>query len=249
MANEPDVDVWTTVLCNRYLAEPADKFLNWIGQPPANPAHPWQNWLTMELLVVLLMMVVFWILRLRLSVERPGKMQQVAEMLYGFFKSQSNEAMGHGGEKYVPFFGTIFIFILFLNLIGSVPGFESPTMTPAVPAGLAVSVFVYYNYKGIREHGVGKYLAHFAGPYLLLAPLMIPLEILSHLARMLSLTVRLYANIFAGEKVILVFLSLTYLIIPSIFQGLHIFVALLQAYIFMALTILYVGGAIAHEEH
>lgn len=249
MAHEPKADVWTTVLFNRYLAEPADKFLNWIGHPPENPAHPWENWMTMELLVVAIIMVVFWILRRSLSVEHPGKIQHVAEMIYGFFVDQTGEAVGDGGGKYMPFFGTLFIFILFLNLIGSLPGFESPTMTPSVPAGFAVSVFLYYNYLGVREHGVRRYLAHFAGPFPLLAPLMIPLEIISHLARMLSLTMRLYANMFAGEQVTLVFLSLTYLIIPAVFQGLHVFVSVLQAYIFMALTMLYVGGAVAHEEH
>jgi F-type H+-transporting ATPase subunit a len=245
----PEIDVWTTVLFNKYLAEPADSFLNWIGHPPENPAHPWQNWMTMELFVVAILIVVFWTLRRSLSVDRPGKMQQVAEMIYGFFVDQTGEAVGHGGGKYTPFFGTIFIFILFLNLIGSVPGFESPTMNPVVPAGFAVSVFIYYNYMGVREHGIGRYLAHFAGPFPLLAPLMIPLEIISHLARMLSLTMRLYANMFAGEQVTLVFLSLTFLIIPAAFQGLHLFVSLLQAYIFMALTMLYVGAAVAHEEH
>lgn len=249
MAHEPEVDVWTTTLFNRYLAEPADKFLNWIGLPPENPAHPWENWLTMELLVVAIIMIVFWILRRRLSVEHPGKGQHLAEVIYGFFGDQTGEAVSHGGDKYMPFFGTIFIFILFLNLIGILPGFEAPTMNPVVPAGFAVSVFLYYNYMGVREQGLGKYLKHFAGPYPLLAPLMIPLEIISHFARMLSLTMRLYANMFAGEQVTLVFLSLTYLLIPAVFQGLHVFVSLLQAYIFMALTMLYVGAAVAHEEH
>ena len=249
MAHEAEVDVWTTVLFNKYLAEPADRFLTWIGHPPENPARPWENWMTMELLVVAIIIVVFLLLRRSLSVERPGKAQMTAEMIYGFFVNQTGEAITHGREKYVPFFGTIFIFILFMNLIGSIPGFESPTMNPVVPAGFAVSVFLYYNYMGVREHGVGRYLAHFAGPFPLLAPLMIPLEIISHFARMLSLTMRLYANMFAGEQVTLVFLSLTYLIIPVAFQGLHVFVSFLQAYIFMALAMLYVGAAVAHEEH
>ena len=249
MAHEAEVDVWTTVLFNKYLAEPADGFLNWIGHPPENPAHPWENWMTMELLVVAIIIVVFLLLRRSLSVERPGKAQMTAEMIYGFFVNQTGEAITHRRDKYVPFFGTIFIFILFMNLIGSIPGFESPTMNPVVPAGFAVSVFLYYNYMGVREHGVGRYLAHFAGPFPLLAPLMIPLEIISHFARMLSLTMRLYANMFAGEQVTLVFLSLTYLIIPVAFQGLHVFVSFLQAYIFMALAMLYVGAAVAHEEH
>src|SRR5437016_2633185 len=123
MAREPEVDVWTTVLFNKYLAEPADKFLNWVGVPPENPAHPWQNWITMELLVVAIIVVLFWLLRRSLSVERPGKMQHLAEMLYQFFEDQTGEAVRHGGGKYMPFFGTIFILILFLNLIGSIPGF------------------------------------------------------------------------------------------------------------------------------
>src|SRR5260370_14123256 len=249
MAHEAEVDVWTTVLFNKYLAEPADRFLSWIGHPPENAAHPWENWMTMELLVVAIIFVVFLLLRRSLSVERPGKMQITAEMIYGFFVNQTGEAISHGREKYLPFFGTIFIFILFMNLIGSIPGFESPTMNPVVPAVFAVSVFLYYNYMGVREHGVGRYLKHFAGPFPLLAPLMIPLEIISHFARMLSLTMRLYANMFAGEQVTLVFLSLTYLMIPVAFQGLHIFVSFLQAYIFMALAMLYVGAAVAHEEH
>jgi F-type H+-transporting ATPase subunit a len=100
---------------------------------------------------------------------------------------------------------------------------------------------------GFRAQGVGKYLAQFAGPMLVLAPLMIPIEIISHMARPLSLTIRLYANMFAGERVTLVFLQLTYLAIPVLFMGLHVFVAILQAYIFMLLTMIYVGGAVAHE--
>jgi F-type H+-transporting ATPase subunit a len=249
MAVEAEPDVWTTVLFNKYLAEPADTVLNWIGLPPENPAHPWENWMTMEVLVVAIIIVAFWMLRRSLSVERPGKVQHLAELMYGFFVGQTGEAVGHGAEKYTPFFGTLFIFILFLNLIGIVPGFESPTMNPVVPAGFAVTAFIYYNYMGVREHGLGRYLAHFMGPFPLLAPLMIPLEIISHLARMLSLTMRLYANMFAGEKVTLVFLTLTYIMIPAVFQGLHVFVSFLQAYIFMALTMLYVGAAVAHEEH
>jgi F-type H+-transporting ATPase subunit a len=94
-----------------------------------------------------------------------------------------------------------------------------------------------------------KYLAHFAGPIWYMAPLMIPIEIVSHLARPMSLTIRLYANMLAGEKVTLVFLGLTYLVMPAVFMGLHVFVSLLQAYVFAVLTMIYVSGAVAHEEH
>jgi F-type H+-transporting ATPase subunit a len=134
-------------------------------------------------------------------------------------------------------------------LIGVIPSFESPTMFPAVTAGCAMAAFLYYNIVGIKVQGILKYLAHFAGPIWYMAPLMIPIEIVSHLARPMSLTIRLYANMLAGEKVTLVFLGLTYLVMPAVFMGLHVFVSLLQAYVFAVLTMIYVGGAVAHEEH
>jgi F-type H+-transporting ATPase subunit a len=120
-------------------------------------------------------------------------------------------------------------------------------MTPAVPLGLAVSVFFYYHWAGLRAQGLGRYLAHFAGPMPWLAPLMVPIEFISHLARPLSLTIRLFANMFAGERVTVTFLSLTFIAIPAVFMGLHVFVAFLQAFIFMLLCLIYVSGAVAHE--
>ncbi len=126
--------------------------------------------------------------------------------------------MGHDGHHYVAYFGTIFIFILFSNLIGVIPGLESPTMVPSVPAGCAIATFFYYNIVGVQANGIVKYLAHFAGPMPLLAPLMIPIELVSHLARPLSLTIRLFANMYAGEQVTMVFLKLN---IPSGTSGFH----------------------------
>jgi len=243
---EREAELWITALFNRFLAAPLSAFLSGIGHPSADPAHPWENWLTMEILVVAIIVVLFAILRSRLSVEEPGKLQLTFEAIYKFVMSQTDDAVEHG-RKYAPFFGALFVFILFMNLIGVIPGFESPTMTVAVPLGLAVVTFLYYHWMGLREQGVGKYLAHFIGPMVALAPLMIIIEIISHFARPLSLTVRLFANMFAGEKVTLTFLSLTFLIAPAAFMGLHIFVAILQAYIFMLLAMIYVGGAVAHE--
>jgi F-type H+-transporting ATPase subunit a len=244
---EHEVELWTTKLFNQYLASPLNSLLTAIGHPAADPAHPWENWITMEILVVLIIMVLFGILRSRLSYDKPGKLQITLEAIYDFVNGQASEGIGHGSSKFVPFLGTLFIFILFMNLIGVIPGFESPTMTPAVPAGLAVSVFLYYNVMGFRSHGIVRYLAHFAGPVWWMAPVMIPIEIISHFARPLSLTIRLYANMFAGEKVLMTFLALTYIVAPAIFMGLHVFVSLLQAFIFMLLTLIYVGSAVAHE--
>jgi len=201
----------------------------------------------MELLVAAIIVVLFAVLRARLSVDNPGKLQHLFELVYEFVRGQANDTIAHGADRYVGFFGTLFIFILFMNLIGIVPGFESPTMSPMVPLGLAVSAFVYYNWAGLRAQGVLGYLKQFIGPVWWLFFLMIPIEIISHLARPLSLTVRLFANMFAGEKVTFTFLTLTYFIAPTIFMGLHVFVAMLQAYIFMLLTIIYVSMAVAHE--
>jgi len=186
-------------------------------------------------------------MRGRLSADKPGKLQQSFELIEEFVRGQSEESVGHDGPRYLAFFGTLFIFILFCNLIGIIPGFESPTIAPSVARGLRHRCICYYNLMGFREQGFGKYLVHFAGPMPLLAPLMVPIELISHMARPLSLTIRLYANMFAGEQVTLQFIALTYLGIPALFMGLHLFVSFLQAYIFMLLTMIYVGGAVAHE--
>ena len=193
------------------------------------------------------MMVLFVLLRSRLSVDKPGKTQQIFEVIYQFLRGESEDQIGHDAHKYFGYFATVFLFILFCNLIGIIPGFESPTMTPSVPAGCALATFVYYNVAGIQANGIVQYLKHFAGPMWYLAPLIIPIEIISHMARPLSLTIRLYANMLAGEKVTTVFLGLTYFAVPALFMGLHVFVSFLQAYIFVLLTMMYVNGAVAHE--
>ena len=240
-------EIWLTRLFNDYLAGLGNSILSLVGLPTA--ARPWTNFISMELLVVLIIVVVFAALRAGLSVATPGKFQQIFELVYEFIDGQTNDLVGHAGHRYMAFFGMLFIFVLFANLIGLIPGFESPTMYPYVPAGCAVATFLYYNGVGVQVNGLWKHLKHFAGPIWWLAPLMVVIEIISHFARPLSLTLRLYANMYAGEAVTGVFLSLTYLVIPALFMALHVFVALLQAYIFMALTMVYVAGSIAHEEH
>jgi len=243
-----DEEVWLTRLFNDHLAGVGNSILALFRTHAENPERPWANFIVMQLLVALIIVVLFAFLRSRLSVDRPSKLQHIFEEMYSFLRGTAEDNIGHDGPAYLPLFGTLFIFILFSNLLGTVPGFESPTQVPYVPAGCALIVFLYYNWMGIRANGAGKYAAHFAGPSLYLAPLMIPIEIISHLARPLSLTIRLFANMFAGEKVTMVFLSLTYLIAPAVFMGLHVFVGFLQAYIFALLTMVYVGSAVAHEE-
>jgi len=185
--------------------------------------------------------------RARLSVDKPGALQHVFEGAHGFVEGQSQEIIGHHSERFTPFLVTLTFFILICNLIGLIPGFESPTAVPVVPLGCAVCAFVYYQAQGFKHHGIA-YLKHFMGPMWWLAVIMVPIEIISHLARMLSLTVRLYANMFAGDMVTMVFFSLVPIGVPIIFLGLHIGVSLLQTYIFVLLTMVYLSGAVA-EEH
>ena len=241
-----ETEIGLTRLFNDHLAGLGNTLAGLVGMAP--DPRPWANFITMQLLVAVIIVIVFAVLKPRLSRDNPGKLQHTFEVIYDFFKTTTREQVGHHGLRYVGFFGTLFFFVLFANLIGIIPGLESPTMSSAsVPAGLALTVFLYYNIAGIQANGLWRYLAHFAGPIWWLAWLMIPIEIMSHLARPLSLTVRLWANMMAGEQVTLVFLKLTFILVPALFMGLHVFVSILQAYIFMLMSMMYVAGATAHE--
>ena len=239
--------LWFTALLNRFFASPVTAFLRSLHLEPKHPTHPIPDSFAMELLVFAFLLALFLMLRSRLSVDSPGGLQHSFEAIEGFVHSQAHEIIGHHSEPYIPFFAIIFIFILTCNMIGLIPGFESPTGVPAVPLGCAICAFVYYHVQGFKHAGIG-YLKHFLGPIPALAPLMLPIELISHTARLLSLTVRLWANIFAGDLITLVFFSMIPIGVPIIFMGLHMVVAVLQAYVFMLLSIIYVSGAVA-EEH
>jgi F-type H+-transporting ATPase subunit a len=241
-------EAWLTKLFNTYLAGPGNALLALFHQTAENPKEPWADFIVMQILVALLIVALLLVLRRSLSVTKPGALQHIFEVIREFINGQAHDQIGHDSQKHTLIFSTLFIFILIANLIGVIPGFVSPTQSAYVTAGCALLAFLYYNLAGLRKNGVWKYTKHFLGPVWWLAWLMLPIEIVSHLARPLSLTIRLFANMYAGEKVTLAFLGLTYLIIPSVFMGLHVFVALLQAYIFVLLTMIYVGGAVA-EEH
>lgn len=239
--------LWFTEILNRLLAAPVTALLGMIGIHPKHPTAPIPDSFAMELLVFGFLLILFLMVRSQLSVESPGALQHSFEGIEGFVAGQSHEIIGHHSEPYTPFFAIVFIFILVCNLIGLIPGFESPTGVPAVPLGCAICSFFYYHTQGFKHAGIG-YLKHFLGPIPALAPLMLPIELISHTARLLSLTVRLWANIFAGDLITLVFFSMIPIGVPIVFSGLHIVVAILQAYVFMLLSIIYVSGAVA-EEH
>jgi F-type H+-transporting ATPase subunit a len=239
--------LWFTEILNHMFAGPVTALLRAIHIEPTHPQAPIADSVAMELLVVLFLVALFALVRSRLSVENPGALQHVFEGVHGFVQGQSEEIIGHGSESFTPFLVVLVLFILICNLIGLIPGFESPTAVPVVPLGCAVCAWVYYQTQGFKHHGIA-YLKHFMGPMWWLAILMIPIEIISHLARMLSLTIRLYANMYAGDMVTLVFFSLVPIGIPMLFLALHIGVSFLQAYIFVLLTTVYLSGAVA-EEH
>src|SRR6185369_15599813 len=201
----------------------------------------------MELLVVAVLLLFFLLVRTRLSVEKPGGLQHMVEAVEEFIADQAHGVIGHGYERYIPYAIALGYFILLMNLLGLVPGFESPTAAPSVPLGCALVTFIYYHFHGLRTHGV-HYIKQFTGPVLALAPLMFLIEVVSHFARILSLTVRLYANMFAGDMVTLAFFSLVPVLVPVAFLGLHLFVSLVQAFIFVMLTLVYLGMAVS-EEH
>ena len=203
----------------------------------------------MATFVLLFCFAFFGYLRSRLSVENPGKLQQVVEVAVEFLGNQMEEIVGHDGRRFLALVGTLGIFILFSNLLGLIPGMASPTGNINVPAGCAITVFLYYHYHGMRKQGFLRYLKHFAGPVWWLSPLMIPIETISHLARPFSLTVRLFANIFAEDLLIVVFFGLVPFLLPLPFMAFAIFGGLLQAFIFVTLTMVYLGGAVATEEH
>jgi F-type H+-transporting ATPase subunit a len=240
------VELPFTALLNHYFAGVANAVLGMLHLHPRYPQRPIDNILAMEILVFLVLLAFFAVVRMTLSVEKPGPAQHIAEMLHGLVSDQAESIIGHGYERFVPYVTVVFVFILLCNLIGLIPSFITPTSKPWVPLGLATLTFIYYQYQGIRENGF-SYIKQFLGPIWWISPLMLPIEIISHLARILSLTVRLYANMFASDMVILVFFSLIPIVGSVPFLALHLGVSIIQAVVFMLLTLIYLAQATSHE--
>jgi F-type H+-transporting ATPase subunit a len=217
-----------------------------LGVHPLYPSAPIPDHVAMQVVVFAILTVFFVAVRARLSVENPGTLQHLMELAYNFMDAQSEEIIGPTSRRYLSYLITLGLFILSCNLLGLIPFMESPTGVPVVPLGCAVVTWFYYHTQGFRANGLG-YLKHFAGPVWWLAPLMFVIEVCSHLARMLSLTVRLFANMFAGDMVTLVFFSLIPIGVPVIFLILHFGVSLVQTLIFVLLPMVYIGEAVAHE--
>lgn len=267
-----------TEFVNHHVGPLALALLSALHLKPENPGLPIPEHVVMGAVVLVLGTLLALLLRSRLSVEKPGAMQQVAEMLLtnplGFgVKDLLEENVHHGALKLIPFVGSISVFVLLSNLLSLIPVFAAPTSNKTVPLACAILTFLYFNWQGVRHHGVGHYLLAFAGSPRklgdwLLAFLLFPVEIVSTSARILSLTVRLWANIVASDLLYTIFLGLfssaTVAVwakspllgvvvallpatIPVAFLGLHIFVSIIQSYIFTVLPSVYLGMATADE--
>jgi F-type H+-transporting ATPase subunit a len=171
----------------------------------------------------------------------------VFELLLSFLVNLAEDIIGHKAKRYLPLLATTFIFILFMNLLGLIPGFVPPTDKMNITLGCAAVIFLATHYYGVKEHGIA-YFKHFLGPVWWLAWLILPIEIISHLARVMSLSLRLFGNITGDHLILAIFLGLVPFVVPSVFYGLGVFVSFIQAFIFTVLAMIYIAGAVAHEE-
>jgi F-type H+-transporting ATPase subunit a len=208
------------------------------------------NYLVIIILIVVALSVLSFLLRSRLSVDNPSGFQIVIEELVGGLAGMLDENVGPKGRRYLSLVGTVGLFILLCNLIGLVPGFMAPTSNINVPLGCAITVFVFYQIQGFKEQGIVGYLKHFCAPPgapFWIAPVYLPIEIISHFSRVLSLSVRLFGNIFGEELVILILFTVMPFLAPLPMMFLGIITGGLQAFIFVMLTMIYLSGAVAVE--
>jgi len=178
-------------------------------------------------------------------------LRNVFELLLEMFLKFLDDIIGHRGREFLPLIGTLGFFILFSNLLGLVPGFLPPTDNLNTTVACALVVFFTTHYVGIKEHGF-KYIKHFIGPVLWLAPLFFIIEIISHLARPLSLSMRLFGNIMADHMLLSMALlapSLLVLFVPPLAMILGVFVSLIQTFIFILLSMMYISFALEGAEH
>lgn len=234
-------------LFNKIFGKLLAFLLSLVGIEVRNPEHFIPDYIVMSI-VVSSFLVLFLGLAARKRRLVPSKLQSILELIVEAFESLLVDIIGKEGRKYLPMIATIGLFILFCNLLGLVPGFMAPTSKLNVTVGCALVVFVYYHWQGIKSQGLFRYLKHFAGPIPFLAPLMLPIEIISHFSRPVSLSIRLFGNIFAEELLILIMASIIPFFLPLPFMAVAIFTSIIQAFVFVLLSCIYIAGAVAHEE-
>ncbi|HUI93097.1 MAG TPA: F0F1 ATP synthase subunit A [Chitinivibrionales bacterium] len=222
--------------------------LQWLGAPclpfltPHESLVVWYTWLAMTVIVALIIVTVA---RLR---RVPGGVQNAIESLTAFIEGYLADIVGPKGPAYFPLVVSIMLFVLVASYIGLIPGMLSPTGYLSTPAAVAITVFLFYNYVGISKHGL-KHFKHFLGPVPAMAPIMIPIEIISEFARPLSLSLRLFSNIFAGETIIKILFAFCALVAPTTWMLVDSVVTIpIQGFVFSLLTMVYLSGAVASDE-
>lgn len=248
-------EFWIVTAVNRLLGGTVASLAHALGFT-LDPAHAIPAHIVMSVLVVLFITALALAVRSRLSVENPGKLQIVLEDVVGFLLGILREYIGPKGDKYLPLIGSVGLFIFFANAMGKIPGLMSPTASINVTLGCAITVWVFYHLMGFREQGVVNYLKHFAvmpGAPLWIAPLVLIIELISHASRVLSLSLRLFGNVFGEEMVVAIIGSIVPFVAPLPFMVLGVVTGTLQAFIFVMLTIIYLAAAVhtdhEHEEH
>jgi F-type H+-transporting ATPase subunit a len=252
---------------NHYVGEPIhhfqvertkplwDRFFSYFGTNAetvfgpytAENAVPWYT--VMFLLAVVLTLALIWILKPRkLSEENPTDSQLTLEAGILAIRNLLLDNVGPSGMRYLPVVATFGILILVSNIMGLVPGLLPPTAATSVTFALGISSFVYYNYIGIRENGLVGHLKHFAGPIPWLAVLMFPIELISNLVRPMSLGIRLFGNIFGDEQILRTISGLVQWVVPVLVMPLSLFVAFMQTFIFVLLSILYIAEVSHHHD-
>ena len=224
-----------------------------IGEYSPQTAVPWYT--VMFIIACILSIIVIWLLRRKLSEDEPTGGQQTLEVGVLAVRNLIVDVIGPHGVKYFPVVASFGVLILISNLLGFIPGMMAPTSATSVTFALGISSFVYYNYVGIKENGLFGHLRHFAGPVLAIAPLLFLIELISNFIRPLSLGIRLFGNMFADEKVAENIANLapgrTYWIVPVLIMPLGLFVAFIQTFIFMFLSMVYISEVShpPHDEH
>jgi F-type H+-transporting ATPase subunit a len=254
-------------LVNHYIGEPVhqfqlsytkpiwEKFFGWFGTTPENVFGPYtvENavpWYTvMFVLAVLLTLLLIWVMKPRkLSVDEPSYSQMTLEAGVLAVRNLLIDNVGSHGLKYFPVIATFGMLILVSNLMGLIPGLMAPTASTSVTFALGISSFVYYNAIGIKENGLVGHLRHFAGPIPWLAVLMFPIELVSNLVRPMSLGIRLFGNLFGDEQILGTIFGLVRWVLPALIMPLSVFVAFMQTFIFVLLSIIYISEVSHHHE-
>ena len=247
---------YTKPFWDKFLAKFGTDATHAFGEYTPDNAIPWYT--VMFFIACILSVIIIWIMKGKLSESEPGSGQQTLEVSVLAVRNMIEDIIGPHGLKYFPVVMTFAVLILVSNLMGLFPLFMSPTSATSVTFALGLSSFLYYNYIGIAENGIFNHLKHLAGPIWWIAWLIFPIELISNLIRPFSLGIRLFGNLFADEKVLetLSGLAPPYTwFAPILLMPLSVFVALIQTFVFILLSQLYISEVShaphhhAHDEH